>query len=377
MAPESWYRKVEDQWKKPPLGYFLLVVGFGFVLWWMLHKPPPNYSLIAMAVVAGLMALRPEMSGKERSIWAVLLIMFALIEINAIRKDKAEYTEKDNQARLEHQKEFQRIMDSFMNTNKAIADENSNILTLASLRSKVSVTTIPGLGNIQERALSLSQDILKFVVQRDSIERNITDNTKDNADYQAQYVKWQTENAEAFVTLYLPRIVSLAREAKHMHVSDDVLDKWLELIQKNSLKNEPVGHFWVTVDTPIGSTYIYREIAERLSAMAAGSPQIASAAKGKALDLAAEITGWLQRRQRILEFERMTSPSTASAMSKNTPKLFLATFGARLEESIMELRVRGAALSDTEEWDCLKPVNSYSAEACVESVKKRANELPN
>src|SRR5271157_300374 len=56
---------------------------------WFFHTPPPNYSLIAMAVVAGLMALRAEMAGWERSCWAVVLIIFALIEIRAINHDNA------------------------------------------------------------------------------------------------------------------------------------------------------------------------------------------------------------------------------------------------------------------------------------------------
>jgi hypothetical protein len=54
-------------------------------------------SVVAMAVVAGVMAIRSEMGGWERSLWFVVLLCFAIIEIRAINHDreqaKTEFTE--------------------------------------------------------------------------------------------------------------------------------------------------------------------------------------------------------------------------------------------------------------------------------------------
>lgn len=101
--------QVEEQWRKPPLGYCLLAVGVCFIGYWFFRIPPSNYSLIAMAVAAGLMALRPEMSGRERSLWAVILILFAVVEIRAIRKDKADYDIAQGQIRQHEEDNFKEI----------------------------------------------------------------------------------------------------------------------------------------------------------------------------------------------------------------------------------------------------------------------------
>jgi len=46
-----------------------------------------------MAVVAGVMALRPEMSGREKWSWFVLLLAFMVVEIRAINKDRKDQDE--------------------------------------------------------------------------------------------------------------------------------------------------------------------------------------------------------------------------------------------------------------------------------------------
>lgn len=82
-------QRLQKEWKSPMLGEVLLFVAALFAVHWGFHTPPSNYSLIAMAVVAGMMALRQEMKGWERSMWAVVLIVLALIEIRAINHDNA------------------------------------------------------------------------------------------------------------------------------------------------------------------------------------------------------------------------------------------------------------------------------------------------
>ena len=53
---------------------------------WYFHIPPPSYSVTFMAVAAGLMALRPEMGGREKWLWTLVLFAFAVVEIFPIKE---------------------------------------------------------------------------------------------------------------------------------------------------------------------------------------------------------------------------------------------------------------------------------------------------
>jgi hypothetical protein len=74
-------------WKSDLLGLCLIVFALGTVVYWFFNIPPSNYSLIAMAVIAGLMGLRENTSGLERSIWALVIILLAVIAVTATRKE--------------------------------------------------------------------------------------------------------------------------------------------------------------------------------------------------------------------------------------------------------------------------------------------------
>lgn len=84
----QWIKQIEQIWKKDWLGYFLVASSFVVFLWLNWHLPPSGYAVVAMAVVAGVMAIRPEMGGWERSLWFVVLVCFAAIEIRAINHDR-------------------------------------------------------------------------------------------------------------------------------------------------------------------------------------------------------------------------------------------------------------------------------------------------
>jgi hypothetical protein len=55
-------------WKSRRFGMWLEFFTASLIVHWFFNTPPPNYSLIAMAVAAGLMPLRGEMEGRERTI---------------------------------------------------------------------------------------------------------------------------------------------------------------------------------------------------------------------------------------------------------------------------------------------------------------------
>src|SRR5215467_13448438 len=77
--------ELEDIWKKKWFGYLLIAVFLAGCVWLNFHIPPSGYGVVAMAVVAGIIAIRPEMGGWERSLWFVLLLLFGGLEIRAIK----------------------------------------------------------------------------------------------------------------------------------------------------------------------------------------------------------------------------------------------------------------------------------------------------
>jgi hypothetical protein len=79
---------IETVWKKGWFGYCLIAIGAGAFLWFTWQLPPSGYSITAMAVVAAVMALRPEIGGREKWLWFVLLLAFMVVEIRAINKDR-------------------------------------------------------------------------------------------------------------------------------------------------------------------------------------------------------------------------------------------------------------------------------------------------
>lgn len=79
---------IEHVWNKTWLGYSLIAASFTFVAYLLWRLPPSGYAVVAMAVVAGIMAIRSDMGGWERSLWFVVLICFAAIEIRAISNDR-------------------------------------------------------------------------------------------------------------------------------------------------------------------------------------------------------------------------------------------------------------------------------------------------
>jgi hypothetical protein len=92
FATPEWVAEIEHVWKKKWLGYSLIAASFVVFAWFTWCLPPSGYGVVAMAVAAGIMAIRPEMGGWERSLWFVILVCFAIIEIRAINHDREKAT---------------------------------------------------------------------------------------------------------------------------------------------------------------------------------------------------------------------------------------------------------------------------------------------
>jgi len=77
-------------WDKAPIGLVALYVGMVFLWFWGYTVPSPGKAAVAMAVAAGIMAVRGEMGGKEKLAWIFLLVGFLVVEFKAIDKDRTD-----------------------------------------------------------------------------------------------------------------------------------------------------------------------------------------------------------------------------------------------------------------------------------------------
>jgi len=116
---------VEDIWKKASLGYLLIAVAVAVCIRWYFHIPPPSYSVTFMAVAAGLMALRPEMGGREKWLWTLVLFAFAVVEIRAINHDRNESEARQESFIKEQRQHFSDIGDGI----KGALDQSDRIST--------------------------------------------------------------------------------------------------------------------------------------------------------------------------------------------------------------------------------------------------------
>jgi hypothetical protein len=105
---------VERAWRSKWLGWVFLFVATSFAVFWEFQVPPQGYSLIAMGVAAGLMALRSEMGGREKWLWTIMLFAFAYVEVRAIKADRAK--QDTFQSKLEQ---------SFQDIGQGIKDSNA------------------------------------------------------------------------------------------------------------------------------------------------------------------------------------------------------------------------------------------------------------
>jgi hypothetical protein len=72
--------------------FYLLIqaVSIGFWIWWLpyAHIPLPGYAVAAIAVLAAVMSVHPDMRQWQKFIWLLLIGAFLVTELRAIRKDR-------------------------------------------------------------------------------------------------------------------------------------------------------------------------------------------------------------------------------------------------------------------------------------------------
>jgi uncharacterized membrane protein len=92
---------IERLWNTSKLVALMLVFVFiGLCLWAIFRPQSPGVSIGMLGLVAGIMSVRPKMHILEKIAWICILIVFAVLEVRAIRRgDEAnrEIQERQNQ----------------------------------------------------------------------------------------------------------------------------------------------------------------------------------------------------------------------------------------------------------------------------------------
>ena len=81
----------------------------GFVIYWFLFTPDPNYAVTVLGVAAVVLAIRAlakDFTPTEQVVWILLAIVLCVIEFRAIAKDHAEHDERE--AAIRWQDDFNR-----------------------------------------------------------------------------------------------------------------------------------------------------------------------------------------------------------------------------------------------------------------------------
>ena len=120
LAPQ-----IEKFWKNSRLlACMLVLAAMGLALFATYYPRSPGWSIGMLALVAGIMSLRPEMHIFEKVSWIVLLIIFAILEVNAINRsdnDNKDVRDKQNQS-------FQAIVNELKNSTATSQNNYTNTI---------------------------------------------------------------------------------------------------------------------------------------------------------------------------------------------------------------------------------------------------------
>ena len=82
---------LESVWKNSnTLALSLVVSGMALALWDDTHPQSPGWSIGMLALMAGVMSLRPEMRFLEKIAWIFILVAFTVLEVEAIKTNDDE-----------------------------------------------------------------------------------------------------------------------------------------------------------------------------------------------------------------------------------------------------------------------------------------------
>jgi hypothetical protein len=94
----------EQVWERRQVGFALVLAGAIICSYWLFRIPAPGYAVAVMGVAAALMAARTKASGYEKAGW--MLVMFGLLFVETIRKDRLDNEWRQEQAHKEQKQNF-------------------------------------------------------------------------------------------------------------------------------------------------------------------------------------------------------------------------------------------------------------------------------
>ncbi len=94
ISPTRFWGNVEAKWDDSVLlSWVLIISALGGVLWTSLKPQSPGVSIGILALVAGIMSVRPKMRPIEKFVGVFVLVAFAFLEVRAISKSDQENKE--------------------------------------------------------------------------------------------------------------------------------------------------------------------------------------------------------------------------------------------------------------------------------------------
>jgi len=226
-----------------------------------------------MAVAAALMTMRPDISGREKWVWTVAILLFARIEFRAIAKDRKEnYDEQvqDQKEQIENfqgianrietgnrqnQDEFKKVQDRFAETAERLNAENTNI---SALFGQVNVGRSQSSGNLRERALLLSLQILTYM------------SSFQKGDSSLPFNEQLKHESVFFRAMFFERLVKIRDELATLKYTDDRIDDFIafEQYQKQLSEKLLAGPAHLNSSPPIIFRGTITDLAEHLTALA-------------------------------------------------------------------------------------------------------------
>jgi len=192
-----------------------------------LPHPPVGTYVALLAIVAFSVSLRRKTSRWEKATWTGLCFLLAFLEIQTLFQDRKEhdiaqrkYEAQQQNDREDERRNFSVLMDRITLTNSAIQRYFSNVQKLMSVGA---AAANPGAGNLRVRAISLSQDILSFLIERNQTSPMVRPNPNMNS-----MNNWENQTDIIFEMHLANRVIAMRDEFAALHLRRDRLDEFVD-----------------------------------------------------------------------------------------------------------------------------------------------------
>lgn len=153
------FGRIEGMWRASWFGYALAAAALILGCVWATRPTVPDYPLVSMGVAAGIMALRSDMSGREKWLWTIVLFVFAYAGFRGVNSDRRK--QDAFQSGLVHQ--FRSIAAEMKQTNtqnqQQFSQTTAQLSQTANQLGKIVGLEAENLRNTQPRAIMSSRGL--------------------------------------------------------------------------------------------------------------------------------------------------------------------------------------------------------------------------